>query len=41
MAKRSPTPNLDSSDDEDVGNEETKRVSVKFQTFKSKVAQEL
>jgi len=26
MAKRSPTPNLDSSDDEDVGNEETKRL---------------
>ena len=26
MAKRSPTPNLDSSDDEDVGNEEAKRV---------------
>ena len=28
MAKRSPTPNLDSSDDEDVGNEETKRVRL-------------
>lgn len=26
MEKRSPTPNLDSSDDEDVGNEETKRL---------------
>ena len=30
MAKRSPTPNLDSSDDEDVGNEETKRVREKY-----------
>ena len=36
MAKRSPTPNLDSSDDEDVGNEETKRVRVKYKKFKGR-----